>query len=114
MTDDGRRPLSREQRDLIRAQVDEARRKADVRTKSSPGGTAAERAALRDEAVEAIAAFLLANPERCFLRSEINRALDYLDNQVLSALEVLLAQGRVTAVSGERWLRWQASDTSQR
>ena len=99
---DRRRPLSREQRDLLRGQVDQARRKAEARQKGSPTAPA--------DAVEAISALLLASPAKTFSRSEIGRELECPDNRVRIALYALEAQGHVTTVQGRRGPRWKAKD----
>lgn len=97
------RRLSREQRDLIRARVDEFSRKAQKPGRAPTG--------LHQATVEGVAVFLASEPERLFSKSEIGRALDHNPERIRRALAVLQKQGRVTAVRVGHYPRWKAVPT---
>lgn len=90
--------LSREERDLLRGQVDQAKREAQrPSAEQSPADNADE-----------IAAFLASHPARHYSMSEISRALNYGYRQVKRALESLEDQQRATTIRVGRFKRWRA------
>ena len=96
------RPLSREERDLLRARVDQARREAQRL------GSVRSPTELQRNTVDEIAAFLASHPGRLFSMSEIGQALHYNLARVKRALAVLETQERAMTVKGGRFLRWKA------
>jgi hypothetical protein len=99
--DDSRR-LSREERELLRAQVDQAKRQAEKLGRVVTVMTAS---------VEAVAAVLEANPDRRFSQAEIARILGFTHERAGRALLALEAQGRAANVPTDRQSRWQATET---
>lgn len=96
------RPLSREQREFIRGQIDQARRRAAKQGAGRDG---------QDAPVDAVAAVLAANPERRFSCAEIARTLEFSDDRARRALLALQTQGRAATVLVGKLSRWKAVET---